>query len=144
MGLFLHRFSSRSDLPFADTTSSLPTLGLPRISRSLVYPACSVRPTVRSSHRQCSRARHVALYFATFQRLARYFLSFPRLLSLSLSLRFSFSRYLRPLFRRNYYFFFFRSYKAALFSIFCFVHVIHFLSYPVLVLGFLKMQRLDL
>lgn len=58
------------------------------VSRSLarVYPACSVRPTVRTfASCQCSRARHVALYLATFQRLTRYFLSFSILLHLSLS-----------------------------------------------------------
>lgn len=65
-------------------------------SRSLarVYPACSVRPTVRTfASCQCSRARHVALYLATFQRLTRYFLSFSVLLYLSLSFFLFLSRF---------------------------------------------------
>lgn len=65
-----------------------PHLGFRHLSlpRFIVYPACSVRPTVRTfASCQCSRALHVALYPATFQRLTRYFLSSSRFLHLSFS-----------------------------------------------------------
>lgn len=112
------------------------------LTRTLAYTrrAPSVRRSVRSPHRQCSRARHVALYSATFQRLTRYSLSSSRLLSIYLYL--SLSSFLSPslsfylflflrldavFLSRSYaifvfsipskllFFFSFRSYKAALF-----------------------------
>lgn len=63
----------RTHFPHLDFTSR-------SLARSRIYPACSVRPTVRTfASCQCSRARHVALYLATFQRLTRYFPSFSTL-----------------------------------------------------------------
>lgn len=117
-----------------------PHLGFRHLSlpRFVVYPACSVRPTVRTfASCQCSRALHVALYPATFQRLTRYFLSSSRFLhlsfssfislslffSLSLYLSFecslfiSFLLYLRLLLRNYFFFFFWIPSKAALFRI---------------------------
>lgn len=88
-------------LAFGYTSCSLPSLGLRTplaSSRSSLYPACSVRPTFRTfASRQCSRALHVALYPATFQRLTRYFLSFSRFLHLSFFSFISLSLFL-PLF----------------------------------------------
>lgn len=90
MGLFLRRFSSRSDIRFRlylELSSLTLTSRTPLASSLTVYPACSVHPTVRTfASCQCSRAHHVALYPATFQRLTRYFLSSFRFLHLSLSL----------------------------------------------------------
>lgn len=89
MGLFLRRFSSRSDIRFRlylELSSLTLTSRTPLASSFTVYPACSVHPTVRTfASCQCSRAHHVALYPATFQRLTRYFLSSSRFLHLSLS-----------------------------------------------------------
>lgn len=49
-----------------------------------VYPACSVRWSVRLPPASAVVLGHVALYLATFQRLTRYFLSFSGLFHLSL------------------------------------------------------------
>lgn len=146
MGLFLHRFSSRSDLPFrryyelsshtwASTHLSLArsySRRAPSVRRSVRLIASAVVLATLPYTSQRSNVSHGIFCPSLSLSLSR---SSAVSLSLSLSLFVSFLRYLRPLFRRNYYFFSFRSYKA-LFSIFCFVHVIHFLSYPVLVLGF--------
>lgn len=89
MGLSLGGFSSRSGLRFrlCFQLSSLTWVSGTSRLLTCVYPACSVRPTVRTfAFCQCSRARHVALYPATFQRLTRYSLSSSELLRFSLSL----------------------------------------------------------
>lgn len=102
MGLFLHRRSSCSGLSFSPIprTDSLPTLRLPRISRSLarVYPACSVRPTVRtfafSPVQSCSPRYLILRNVPTSHTVFSVLLQVTLFISFFLALSFSVSSFL--------------------------------------------------